>query len=394
MMRYEPSHHSIGLFLLLALLTVGLGASLLYATDVYLLGFLAVLSAVLFAHLAKLMGRFSRLPYGINLAVVVMTLVTLFVGMVFFFGWRIDRQLTRTSEQLDRSYDKVVSWLEMSPTARTLFSRVPFSEDLLPENLNQVADKDSGGEQTSQKTGASHSKEPTEGSSSQSDATGWVNVGTVNSVSGKVFGVLGKLFSTTLGASMNVAFVFFVGVFLASKPHFYRDNFAKLFPKPNRSRVIEILDMLGETLFNWLQGRGATMAITGTGTSIVLWMLGVPLALTLGIITGLLTFIPTIGGFIALLLSMLVALSQGPMTVVWVVVLYAVLQFVESNVITPLIQQRQTSVPPPLLLTSQLMMAVLTGFLGVLVSTPLVACLIVLVRESYIVDVLGDTEQK
>ena len=132
------------------------------------------------------------------------------------------------------------------------------------------------------------------------------------------------------------------------------------------------------------------MVITGLGTSIVLWMLGVPLAFTLGIITGLLSFIPTIGGFIALLLSMLVALSQGPATVVWVIVLYAVLQFVESNVITPLIQQHQTAVPPPVLLTSQLMMGVLTGFLGVIVSTPLVASLIVLVREVYLVDVLGD----
>lgn len=349
-----------------------------------------MLSAVLFTNLAKLLGRLTKLPYGINLAAVVVALVALFVGTVFFFGWRIDRQLTRTSEQLDESYEKVVGWLEKSQTARTLFGRIPFSEDLLPTEFGNVVGDTTNRDPDSRASDASPQREQTDGNDRQSEATGWVNVGTMDSVSGKVFGVLGKLFSTTLGASMNVAFVFFVGVFLALKPHFYRDNFAILFPKSQRHRVTEILDLLGETLFNWLQGRGATMVITGTGTSIVLWILGVPLALTLGIITGFLTFIPTIGGFIALLLSVLVAMSQGPATVVWVVVLYAVLQFVESNVITPLIQQRQTSVPPPLLLTSQLMMGVLTGFLGVLVSTPLIACVIVLVRESYVVDVLGE----
>jgi predicted PurR-regulated permease PerM len=203
-----------------------------------------------------------------------------------------------------------------------------------------------------------------------------------------VFDAAGKAFATTFGVAMNVAFVLFVGVFLAVKPDFYRDGLARLFPPGKRQRVVEILDEVGENLFSWLQGRAATMIITGTGTGLVLWMLGVPLALTLGLVTGVLTFIPTIGGILSLLLSMLVALPQGTSIVMWVVLAYLLLQFLESNVITPLIQQHQTAIPPPILLSAQLMMGVLTGFLGVLVATPLVAASIVLVREAYIRDVL------
>ena len=396
MTHYEISPRTIGLAILLSLLAVGLGASLVYATDVYLLTLLAILAGVLFSNLAKLLGRLLSLPYGVNLTIVVTALVALLAATIFFFGWRIDRQLQETSKRLDQSYDKVLNWLDEHPNVQSLFNRIPFSEKLLLDDVEQTESKTSAVDKTSSDRGSdsntsdSSSQNTANEDADQSDSTGWVSVGTANPVMGKVFGVLGQLFSTTLGVTMNVAFVFFVGVFLATKPHFYRDNLARLFPKPKRSRVIEILDMLDETLFRWLQGRAATMAITGSGTAVVLWLLGVPLALTLGIVTGILTFIPTVGAFVALLLSMLVALSQGPSTVGWVVVLYAVLQFVESNVVTPLIQQRQTSVPPPLLLASQLMMGVLAGFLGVLVSTPLVASLIVLVREVYIVDVLGD----
>ncbi len=213
---------------------------------------------------------------------------------------------------------------------------------------------------------------------------------TIGSISERVFGIFGKVFTTTFGAAMNIAFVLFVGVFLAIKPHYYRDHVAILFPPAKRPRVIEILNLIGQTLFHWLQGRAATMVITGVGTGVLLWLIGIPLAFTLGVVTGVLTFIPNVGAILALMLSMLVAVSQGSQSVMWVVVAYAGMQFVESNLITPLIQQRQTSVPPPVLLSAQLMMGVTLGFLGVLVATPLVAVGLLLIKETYVVDVLGE----
>ena len=125
-----------------------------------------------------------------------------------------------------------------------------------------------------------------------------------------------------------------------------------------------------------------------------LWLLGVPMAITVGIITALLTFIPNIGGIIALALAMLMAFTQGPMTVLWVIVIYSVLQLIESNVISPLIQQHQTSIPPALLLSFQVILGALTGFMGLLVATPLLAATLVAVREFWIKDVLGDHDSK
>ena len=148
---------------------------------------------------------------------------------------------------------------------------------------------------------------------------------------------------------------------------------------------------MAESMFRWIIGRFIAMLLTGVGTAIVLAVLGVPMPITIGIATGLLTFIPNIGGIIALVLAALMALSQGPMTVVWVVVAYGAIQLVESNLITPMIQQYQTSIPPALLISFQLIFGVLNGFLGIMIATPLLAAILPMVKEFWIKDALGDS---
>lgn len=384
---------TIATVLLLTLLAVGFAASLVMAIDVYLLIFLGVLCGVFFAKLAVLLGQVCPLPYKANLALIVLSAAVLSIGTIGFFGLRIEEQIKATSDSIDESADNLKEWLDEHPTVRSALAKVPLIKEFSasePQDRSESRESESTSSEKSQDDEQVADSEQEEASDevAKSASAGWSNIGTVNSVTGKVFGVLGKVFATTFGVAMNFAFVMFVGVFLAVKPTFYRDGLARLFPPRNRSRVTQILDNIGETLFNWLQGRAATMLITGIGTGLLLWLLGVPLAFTLGVVTGLATFVPNIGAIFALVLSMLVAASQGPPTVMWVVVVYAGLQFVESNLVTPLIQQHQTSVPPPLLLAAQLMMGVLTGFLGVLVATPLLASVMVLVKEVYIKDVL------
>ena len=132
----------------------------------------------------------------------------------------------------------------------------------------------------------------------------------------------------------------------------------------------------------------ATMAITGAGAWLLLMVLGVPLAMTLGVATAMLTFIPNIGAFVSLLLAILFALPQGGETVAFVVVGYILLQIVESYIITPLIQEKQVAVLPALLISFQAIMGVLFGFLGAAVASPLLAATKVVVEEAYIKDVL------
>jgi predicted PurR-regulated permease PerM len=136
----------------------------------------------------------------------------------------------------------------------------------------------------------------------------------------------------------------------------------------------------------------ATMAITGSATGAILWILGVPLPFMMGLITGLLAFIPNIGGLIAVTLASLLALPQGLSTVAWVIGLYCAMQLVESYVLTPLIQKRQVSLPPALLIGFQAFMGLVFGFLGLMVASPLLAVGMVVVNQLYVKDALGDDD--
>ena len=152
------------------------------------------------------------------------------------------------------------------------------------------------------------------------------------------------------------------------------------------------MNEVGDTLWRWLLGRFGSMLVTGIGAALLLWLIGVPMAFSLGIMTGLLTFIPNIGAAIALALAMLFALPQGTTTAALVLPAYLGLQLVESYVVTPLIQKRQVEIPPALLISFQAVMGVWFGILGAAVASPLLAALKVSIERLYVEDVLEAEE--
>ena len=198
----------------------------------------------------------------------------------------------------------------------------------------------------------------------------------------------GKSSKTTFGLFVNSMLIFFVGLFLGTSPATYRDGIVNLVPPARRSRATEVINEVGDILWKWLLGRFGSMVVTGSGAAMLLWLIGVPMAGSLGIMTGLLTFIPNIGGAIALFLSILFALPQGVATAGMVLPAYLGLQLIESYVVTPLIQKRQVSIPPALLIAFQAIMGVLFGILGAAVASPLLAALKVIVERLYVEDVL------
>jgi predicted PurR-regulated permease PerM len=177
-------------------------------------------------------------------------------------------------------------------------------------------------------------------------------------------------------------------LYFAADPKVYVNGITALVPPTRRTRIRGLLGQLGDTLWKWTLGRLASMAVIAVGASLGLWLLGIPLPITLGVLAGLLTFVPNIGGFLGVVLPSLLAFQEGPWTVVWVLVFFALLQVLESNVFTPLVQQHQVDVPPGLLLSAQLLMGALAGILGVAMATPIAAILLVIVRELYVVDML------
>jgi predicted PurR-regulated permease PerM len=203
---------------------------------------------------------------------------------------------------------------------------------------------------------------------------------------------VGGFLSTTVGAIGNFFIVILLAIYLASEPRFYIRGLIKLFPKPRRHRATQVVGAVGETLRWWLIGKVASMIFIGLLTWIGLSIIGVDIALTLGLIAGLLSFIPNFGPIVSAIPALLIAFIDRPITAVYVLALYVGVQLIESNIVTPLIERETVELPPALTIVFQLALAVLVGGLGLVLATPLLAVIMVLVQMVYIQDVLGDKD--
>lgn len=186
---------------------------------------------------------------------------------------------------------------------------------------------------------------------------------------------------------IHLIFIAFVGLFAAVNPDLYRDGMVKLFPPKQHDHVRRVISELWQTLQGWLLGQIAAMMTVGVLTWFGLWLLGIPLALGLGLIAGILEFIPFIGPFIASIPAILIALTEGFTPALYVVILYITLQQIEGNILMPIIQKHVVDLPPALTLSAVFLLGVLFGFPGLLVATPLTAVILVLVKQLYVRDV-------
>lgn len=200
---------------------------------------------------------------------------------------------------------------------------------------------------------------------------------------GVVSGAL-PLLNTVVGAVTGLIIVIIAGLFAAVEPRLYRSGFERLFPPRARPRIATALERLAHTLRWWMVGTAVSMLLIGTLTTLGLWLIDMPAPLALGVIAGLLQFIPMFGPILSAVPAVAVALIISPAKVVWVVALYAGIQFVESNLITPLVMKEAVELPPALTLLFQSLMAVIFGFLGLLLAVPVLAAGMVLVQTLYV----------
>jgi predicted PurR-regulated permease PerM len=189
---------------------------------------------------------------------------------------------------------------------------------------------------------------------------------------------------STLGGLGNLVLVLLLALYMAVQPAGYLSGLRSLFDKRLDDRVQDTLAEAGHTLRGWLLGQAFAMVVAGTLTWLGLWALGVPLAGLLATIIGLLNFIPVLGPVIGGMPAVLLAMTQSPVLGLWVIGLIVLVQTVEGNFLTPMVQSRTADLPPALLLIVQVLTGALFGLLGVALAAPLSALGMVLVRRAYV----------
>lgn len=303
--------------------------------DVLLLVFGAVLIAVICRAIADPLTR-AGLPPGLALMVVVLALVALLGSIAWFFGSRIAAQAGVLGELLPEA------WRSLEQRIRDTALGDRFLASLAqagPDGMD------------------------------------------IASRVGRFMGSVGK-------AAVDVVVVVVAGVFIAASPRLYLGGFEKLFPSARQHQVASTLRTSADALRRWLLGQLLAMLLVGLLTGFGLWLVGVPSAFALGLIAGLAEFVPIAGPFLSALPGLLLALAQGPEQAAGALLVYIVVQQVESNLITPLVARRVVLIPPAVTIFALLALGVIFGPIGILLAAPLTVVIFVAVQKLYVRETL------
>jgi Ca2+-transporting ATPase len=164
-------------------------------------------------------------------------------------------------------------------------------------------------------------------------------------------------------------------------------------PPAQRAIAENLFGVTGQVLQRWLVGQFVVMLAIGVLSGCGLWLLGIEAAFALGLMGGLLCFIPYVGAILAAVPATLVALTQGPTYAASVVGMYVLVHFIEGNFITPMVQAEATAFPPVLAILSTVAFSVLFGPLGVLLAAPLTLVLLAAVEVLYVQQGLGEAPE-
>ncbi|HEV2078886.1 MAG TPA: AI-2E family transporter [Allosphingosinicella sp.] len=189
-------------------------------------------------------------------------------------------------------------------------------------------------------------------------------------------GSLGRLtyaVTSVLGALTSLVMIMVIGLFIAAEPRLYERGVAWMFPIRMREPFYRTADRMAFTLRRLMAGRLIGMAVEGIGTWILLWAGGVPMAALLGLLTGILAFLPNIGAIISGVLIIVVGFSVSFETGLWAIAVYAIVQIVDGYLIVPYVARKTVDLAPAMVLGAQLLFGALFGILGLALADPIVA---------------------
>jgi predicted PurR-regulated permease PerM len=327
-----------------AIAILGIALLLLWvAGDVLLLVFAGILVAIFLRGMSDWVAGHTRLGNGGALAVVFFGILVLFSLVWFFSAPDIATQVDELGDALPRSIENLHKQLDKYRWAKALMDQLPSARELRSPGIGLVR---------------------------------------------KATGAL----STTAVVLARVIVILFIGLFLALNPKLYKNGFLRLIPLARRDRVDQMLDTIGVTLRSWIMGKVLSGVAIGVATFTGLQLLGIPLALLLSVLAGLLSFIPNFGPILSMIPAVLLGLMQGIHQALYVVLLYTGIQVVETYLLTPWLEHHTAALPPALTIVMQILLGILFGGLGVIMAGPITAAMLIAVRMLYVEDTLGDRQ--
>ena len=338
--------------------------------SVFFVGFLGVLLGITLSAGVDWLARW-RLPRWLGALLLVAAFLGAFIGLGFLAAPRITEQARELRQQVPAAIDQMERWVQRRAGG-------------LAEVIE--AEPASGG------PGA----EPAVGDSARGDGASGDPPQPVDlrrSVAQQLSGVTQHFFaffSSTLAVLGGLIIILFVAIFVAVDPGLYHRGLMHLFPHRTRAKAGEVLSATATTLRRWLVMQAISMLVIGGVTTVVLLLLDIKAAVALGIIAGILEFIPYAGPILSAVPAVAMALVDSPEKALWVVAAYTAIQQLEGAVLQPLLMKEGLELPPVMTILGQALFSLVFGFLGLLVAVPILATVLVPVRLLYVRDVVGD----
>ena len=331
-----------GVYLALRLLWV--------ARSVFFVGFLGVLFGITLSAGVTWLNR-RGVPRGVGAVLLVGAFFALLVGLGAVTAPRITEQWHELQQQLPAALGRVEGWFRDQQGGVTeLLQPDPGTKATPPADIRKTLAQQ------------------------------------VDNLGANFFAV----FTSTLSVLGGILVTTFVAVFIAVDPRTYRRGIMHLVPHRARAKASEVMDAMGVTLRRWLVAQLIGMLVIGAITTVVLLLLGVRAAVALGIIAGILEFVPYFGPIISAVPAIAMGFLDGPEKALWVAVAYLAIQQIEGNLLMPLLMQEGLDLPPVLTILAQAVMALVFGFIGLLIAVPLLGTIMVPVKLLYVQDVVGD----
>ena len=332
--RRDPTW-TIAHILRASVILLGVAALLWALSDAFLIIFLAVLLSALLRGLGQEVTRFTRM--NITLAVLLVFLV-LFV-LVCGLSWWVGPKFATEAQQL---------WTQLSNRFGSL-----------QQMLGGIGLGGSG------------------------------NSGSTKAVLPHMIAMVASSTVSFLGALLVIVAT---AVYFAIAPETYVAGCVHLVPRWYQERARGIILEMGSTMQGWLLGQLIDMIVVGVLAGGGLWLMQAPLALALGVLAGLFTFVPYFGTIVAGVLGAVVGLTVSLNETLWIVGLFLVCHGIEGYLVAPFVQRRTVHLPPALTLLAMVVLTAFFGIFGVLVATPLIAVLMVGITRVYVEDILGDRD--